>query len=259
MQKNKPLILITNDDGYQATGIQSLTESVLGLGEVVVFAPDGPRSGMSSAITSVTPIRYRLLERNEEKDLTIYACTGTPVDCIKLAICEVLTRKPDIVISGINHGTNASICVMYSGTMGAAIEGCIWGIPSVGFSLTDHSANADFSESKKIARLITQRVMSEGLPKGVCLNVNIPDVERVKGLRVCRQTKGQWIKEFRRSTDGAGREIFWLTGEFRNDEPNATDSDEWALAQGFASIVPTRIDMTDYQLLAQIGSWEQTL
>lgn len=257
MAQNKPLILITNDDGYQSKGIQSLIDSVEGLGEIVVFAPDGPRSGMSSAITSGNPIRYSLIKKEESKDLTIYSCSGTPVDCVKLSISEVLSRKPDVLISGINHGTNAAICIVYSGTMGAAIEGCIFGVPSIGFSLTDHSANADFEESKKVTRSITLQVLENGLPEGVCLNVNIPDVDHVKGIKVCRQTKGQWVKEFVKSKDGVKRDVYWLTGEFRNDEPEASDSDEWALANGYAAVVPSKIDLTAYDMISSIKNWEQ--
>jgi 5'-nucleotidase len=259
MTNKKPLILVTNDDGYQSKGIQSLIESVIGLGQIVVLAPDGPRSGMSSAISSVQPLRYSLVQKDESKDLAVYACTGTPVDCVKLAINELLDRKPDLLVSGVNHGSNAAICVVYSGTMGAAIEGCIFGVPSIGFSVTDHSANADFQETIKIARLISMQVLEEGLPEGVCLNVNVPDVSPVKGIKVCRQTKGQWIKEFVRSKDGAQREVFWLTGEFSNDEPNDQNTDEWALAQGYASIVPTKIDMTAHEVIAKIKNWENLL
>lgn len=253
MQKQKPLIFITNDDGYDAGGINALVDSLRGIGEIIVVAPDGPRSGMSSAITSLHPLRVKLL--TEEKDLKIYTCTGTPVDCVKLGLCEIVPRKPDLVVTGINHGSNASICVLYSGTMGAALEGCLFKIPSIGFSLLDHSPHADFSEAKKIARAISGKVLSEGLPIGTCLNVNIPKGKN-KGIRICRQTAGQWIEEFMRSADGAKKEVFWLTGRFENDEPDEETTDEWALANGYVSVVPTKVDMTDHSLITSLKMLE---
>lgn len=257
MEKKKPLILITNDDGHLAKGINSLIDSVRGLGEIVVVAPDGPRSGMSSAISSINPIRLTLVR--EEPDLKIYACTGTPVDCVKLGISEVVDRKPDLVLSGINHGSNASICVLYSGTMGAAMEGCVFKIPSIGFSLLDHSANADFTASKKITRLLSEKVLEEGLPTGTCLNVNIPKGDDLKGLKVCRQTSGQWVKEFVISTDGINRPVYWLSGYFHNDEPNDEATDEWALAEGYVSIVPIKVDMTNHEYVESMKSWEKLI
>jgi len=251
----KPLILVTNDDGYQAKGINSLIEYLTGLGEIIVVAPDGPRSGMSSAITSIQPIRCYKVKEDKEKDVTVYGCTGTPVDCVKLGISEIIGRKPDLLVSGINHGSNASICVHYSGTMGAAIEGCIFKIPSIGFSLLNHSPNADFSNSKDIIRNLSAEVLKTGLPLGTCLNVNIP-IGELKGAKVCRQTAGQWIEEFVRSKDGQNKEVFWLTGRFDNDEPDDVETDEWALANGFISIVPIKIDLTSHELLPQMKVWE---
>lgn len=257
MANKKPLILITNDDGYQARGIKSLVESVVGLGDIVVFAPDGPRSGMSGAITSINPIRYSLLRKDEERNLTVYSCTGTPVDCVKLAINEVLDRKPDLVVSGINHGSNSAIAVVYSGTMGATIEGCIFGIPSIGFSIDDHRADADFTESIRICRIISEQVLQEGLPESVCLNVNVPKTDAVKGIKVCTQTKGKWEKEYMRSKDAADKDVFWMTGSFRNAEPENKNTDEWALSNGYASIVPIKIDMTSYETIPALKDWEK--
>ena len=251
----KPLILITNDDGVQAKGIQSLIEAIKPLGEIIVLAPDGSRSGMSSAITSHIPLRLHQLE--QEENLTVYSCTGTPVDCVKLAINEILDRKPDLVISGINHGSNAAICVIYSGTMGAAIEGCIFGIPSFGVSLTDHSSNADFSEATKYARIVAEKILEEGLPEGVCLNVNVPNNNNIKGMKVCTQTPGRWISEFMKSKDAAGKDIYWLTGVFDNFSPNEESTDEWALANDYVSIVPCKIDMTAHRMVDQLKHWEQ--
>lgn len=257
MEKKKPLILITNDDGHLAKGINSLIDSVRGLGEIVVVAPDGPRSGMSSAISSINPIRITLV--SEEPDLKIYACTGTPVDCVKLGISEVVDRKPDLVLSGVNHGSNASICVLYSGTMGAAMEGCVFKIPSIGFSLLDHSANADFTASKKITRLLSEKILEEGLPIGTCLNVNIPKGDDLKGLKICRQTSGQWVKEFVISRDGINRPVYWLSGYFHNDEPDDEATDEWALAEGYVSIVPIKVDMTNHEYVESMKSWEKLI
>ncbi len=257
MDNKKPLILITNDDGYRAKGIEALIDSVKELGEVVVVAPDGPRSGMSSAITSLQPLRADLIKN--ESDYKLYISTGTPVDCIKLGINELAERKPDIVLSGVNHGSNAAVAVIYSGTMGAAIEGAVFKIPSIGFSLLDHDHNADFSFAKKYIRAITEQVLKEGLPSGTCLNVNIPKGGGIKGIRVCRQTSGQWINEFMPSKDGANKQIYWLTGDFANDEPNDDMTDEWALANGYVSVVPVKVDMTNHDHLAVIKAWESII
>ena len=192
--KQKPLILITNDDGFRAKGINELIKALRGRGELIVFAPDGPRSGMSSAITSLTPLKYDTVL--QEDDLTIFSCNGTPVDCVKLAINEVLDREPDLLVSGINHGGNMAICVNYSGTMGAAAEGCIFGIPSIGLSVLDHRPDADFRECCRLGIKVIDDVLAHGLPHGTYLNLNVPVVERVKGLKVCHQADGRWIKEF---------------------------------------------------------------
>ncbi len=250
----RPLILITNDDGVQSKGIQVLVEAVRSIGDVVVVAPDSVRSGMSSAITSILPLRVALLK--QEEGLAVYACTGTPVDCVKLAFNEILDRTPDLVISGINHGSNSSICVVYSGTMGAAMEGCIFGVPSIGLSLTNHSPHADFTDAVKYAEIIIDRVLKEGLPKGVCLNVNVPNTDNIKGVKICTQATGRWTAEFMKSQDGLGKDVYWLTGEFDNFDPTDEGTDEWALSNAYVSIVPVKIDMTDYQTLNQLKHWE---
>ncbi|WP_029903887.1 5'/3'-nucleotidase SurE [Prevotella sp. 10(H)] len=255
MENQKPLILITNDDGYQAKGINELIESVKGLGEIIVVAPDGPRSGMSSAITSLQPLRIHLIKN--EGDVRIYSCSGTPVDCVKLGISELAGKKPDIVLSGINHGSNAAVAVLYSGTMGAAIEGAVFKVPSIGFSLLDHDHNADFSATHKYTRMLTEQVLKDGLPAGTCLNVNIPKGEAIKGVKICRQTAGQWVNEFMPSKDGANKQIYWLTGSFENDEPHDEMTDEWALNQGYVSVVPVKVDMTNHDHLEMIKSWEK--
>jgi len=254
VKENKPLLLLTNDDGIHALGLNSLIEAVRPLGEVVVVAPDIPRSGMSSAISAVNPIRATLLKK--EKDLTLYSCTGTPVDCVKLALSELLDRRPDVLLSGINHGSNAAVCVIYSGTIGAVFEGCIVGVPSIGISLTDHSLRADFSQAGKYGKIVAEKVLATGLPEGICLNLNVPKTPDVKGLKVCSQTKGYWVKEFMEMKDPNGRTVYWLTGEFMNQEPANKLSDEWALSQGYAALVPLRIDMTDYSFVEKIKDWE---
>lgn len=247
--KQKPLILITNDDGFRAKGINELIKALRGRGELIVFAPDGPRSGMSSAITSLTPLKYDMVL--QEDDLTIFSCNGTPVDCVKLAINEVLDREPDLLVSGINHGGNMAICVNYSGTMGAAAEGCIFGIPSIGLSVLDHRPDADFRECCRLGIKVIDDVLAHGLPHGTYLNLNVPVVERVKGLKVCHQADGRWIKEFKRSENASGHPVFWLTGEFRNDDTRA-DNDMLALDNGFATLVPCKVDVTDYQFLKEL-------
>ena len=250
MMNDRPLILITNDDGVEAKGIKELTECLRDLGDIVVFAPDGPRSGMASAITSLVPIKYTLVRK--EKGLTVYSCTGTPVDCVKLAINEVLERKPDLLASGINHGGNHAICIQYSGTMGAAAEGCVFGIPSMGVSLLDHRADADFAESCRLGRMLARRIIKEGLPHGTYLNLNVPNVPNVKGMKVCRQADGRWTNEFKRSENAAGEPVFWLAGAFENAKPIHADNDTLALDSGYASLVPCKIDVTDYDFLAQL-------
>ncbi len=249
-----PLILITNDDGVDAKGIKELIKCLRELGEIVVMAPDGPRSGMSSAITSEVPIKYSLVKK--ETALTIYQCTGTPVDCVKLAINEVLERKPDLLVSGINHGTNAAICVHYSGTMGAALEGCIFNVPSFGISLTTHNPDADFTECCRFGRMVARKILKEGLPQGTYLNLNIPEISQVKGLKVCKQAEGKWIKEYMTVKTPAGKDAFWLTGEFSNYFPQDKETDIYALDQGYASLVPCKIDVTDYLFLNEMKNWE---
>lgn len=251
MAKEKPLILITNDDGIGAKGIKELIGCLRDLGELVVMAPDGPRSGMASAITSLVPIKYTLVKK--EDDLTVYSCSGTPVDCVKLAINEVLDRKPDLLVSGINHGTNVAVCVHYSGTLGAAAEGCIFGVSSIGVSLTDGDPDADFTESCRFARKLARRILREGLPEGVYLNLNVPDLPHVKGMKVCRQAKGKWVNEFVHSHNAKNETVYWLSGNFENARPIQPDNDTLALENGYASLVPCKIDVTDYSFLEKLA------
>lgn len=253
--KDRPLILITNDDGVQAKGIKELTECLRDLGELVVFAPDGPRSGMASAITSLIPIKCTLLKK--EQGLTVYSCTGTPVDCVKLAINEILDRTPDLLVSGINHGGNMAICVNYSGTMGAAAEGCIFEVPSLGVSLLDHTPDADFSECCRLARKTARRILKEGLPHGTYLNLNVPITPQVKGMKICRQTDGRWVDEFMRSENASGEPVYWLTGAFSETLPIHPDNDTLALNNGYASLVPCKVDVTDYSFMSTLSTWQE--
>lgn len=250
-RNNRPVILVTNDDGVSAKGINSLVDSLRGLGRIIVVAPDSARSGQSGAITPNKPLE--LLKIREDEDVEVYQTNGTPVDCVKLAMHEILDGKPDLLVSGINHGSNAAISILYSGTMGAVLEGCVMGVHSIGFSLCNFDKDADFSKSMQYARTIAQDVLLRGIQPGVCLNVNIPDVEEVKGIRVCRQAAGYWAKEFERRSDEQGQEGYWLTGYFHNLEPEAEDTDEWALREGFVSVVPCRIDMTAHRFISELA------
>jgi len=249
----RPLILITNDDGADAKGIEVLTELMTQIGDVVVVAPDGPRSAQSNALTVTHPIRFKLLE--ERDGLVRYSCTGTPTDCVKLALNEIFDKQPNLIVSGINHGSNSAINVIYSGTMGAVLEGCENGILSIGFSLCDYSLNADFSSFEPFILQITREALKNGLPHATCLNVNAP-TGKIVGVRVVRQCDGRWTKEFEKRTDPHGRAYFWLTGGFENHEPEAEDTDEWALEHGFVSVVPTKIDLTAYQAIEAVGKWK---
>jgi len=249
---NKPLILITNDDGHDAPGIQVLTLLMMQLGDVVVVAPDGARSAQSNALTVTHPIRFKKLEQKE--GLIRYSCTGTPTDCVKLALNEIVDRRPDLIVAGINHGSNSAINVIYSGTMGAVLEGCENGILSIGFSVCDHSLDADFSIFESYVLQITRAALLNGLPHATCLNVNAP-VGDIKGIRVARQCDGRWTKEYAKRTDPRGGSYFWLTGNFENHEPEAEDTDEWALEHGFISIVPTKIDLTAFEAMDKIRTW----
>ena len=250
---NKPYILITNDDGHDAKGIKVLTRLMLEIGDVVVVAPDGPRSAQSNALTVTQPIRFKKME--EKEGLKRYCCTGTPTDCIKLALNEIVERKPDLIVSGINHGSNSAINVIYSGTMGAVLEGCENGILSIGFSIDTHSFEADFSHFESHVLKITREALKNGLSRGTCLNVNAPN-GKIKGVKIALQADGQWVKEYEKRTDPQGREYFWLTGYFENNEPDAEDTDEWAILNNFISIVPTKIDLTAYEAMSVVNAWK---
>jgi 5'-nucleotidase len=250
--KGEKLILLTNDDGLYAAGLRTLLEVMEEYGKVVLVSTTESMSGMSQALTVKTPLRVKLLEENDKH--RIYACNGTPTDSVKIAVSQLLERQPDWVVSGINHGANASVSVLYSGTMAAAIEGCLYGINSVGFSLNSVSRNADFSVCKKYIRIVMDRLYSDPLPVGICLNVNIPALpeDEIRGIKVCRQAKGNWKEEFEKRKDPMGKTYYWLTGFFNNHEPEATDTDEWALANNYVSVVPVTIDMTAHEYLERL-------
>ena len=250
----KPLILVVNDDGINAPGIRKLISIMNDFGEVVVVAPDGPQSGKGHAITIEDAIRCdKVIIDNGPQ--TEYACSGTPVDCVKLAVNKLLTRNPDLCVSGINHGSNSSINVIYSGTMAAAIEGALEGIPSIGFSLLDHSIEANFSEGEEYIRKITKSVLENGLPEGVCINVNIPKSvkgKKLKGIKICRQAKGNWEEEFDQRVDPKGRKYYWLTGKFVNYD-KGEDTDEIALENHYISIVPVQYDITAHSAISKLN------
>lgn len=252
---NDKLILVTNDDGLDSLGIASLVEAMETLGKVVVVAPAEPQSGMSQAITVKHPLR---ISKSKLNGAVSYAVNGTPTDCVKLAFNQLLTRKPDLLVSGINHGSNSSTSVLYSGTMGAALEGCVNGIPSIGFSLISYDPKANFNPAKKFTRKIAARILQQGLPLHTCLNVNIPDVseDKIKGIRICRQTMGLWKEEFDKRTDPSGNEYYWLTGKYFNHEPEAADTDEWALKNNYIAIVPMQTDLTSYSSIDLIKEWD---
>ena len=248
------MILISNDDGVEAEGIVWLTNALRDLGEIVVFAPDGARSGMSCAITSAAPLRYKM-ERHED-GLTVYSCTGTPADCVKLAISEVLHCKPDLLVSGINHGGNQALAVHYSGTLGAALEACVFGVPSFGISLYEYTSDSDFSESCRIGRILAGQVLKNSLPHGVYLNLNIPDIPEVKGIAIGRQTAGKWVREYNSEIDCSGETLYWLTGDYEVSGPAYPDNDVTLLNEGYATVVPCKVDVTDFAFINELKKWE---
>ena len=252
----RPLILVTNDDGINAPGIRTLISVIKDLGDVIVVAPDSPQSGMGHAITINSTLHSsKITPKNSE--IIEYSCSGTPADCVKLAINELMPRKADLCVSGINHGSNSSINVIYSGTMSAAIEAGIEGVPAIGFSLLDYSWNADFSQSKDLIRKITLNALNNGIPKGVVLNVNIPAVKRsdIKGVKICRQAKAYWVEEFDKRKNPLGQEYYWLTGKFVNKDPGE-DTDEWALKNNYISIVPVEFDLTAHHAIQGLNEWD---
>ena len=252
----RPLILVTNDDGINAPGIRTLISIMKDIGDIIVVAPDSPQSGMGHAITINSTLHSSRITP-KDSEITEYSCSGTPADCVKLAINELMPRKPDLCVSGINHGSNSSINVIYSGTMSAAIEAGIEGVPAIGFSLLDYRWNADFEQSKNFISMITLNALNNGIPKGVVLNVNIPSVKKsdIKGVKICRQAMAYWIEEFDKRKNPLGQEYYWLTGKFINEDLGE-DTDEWALNNNFISIVPVKFDLTAHHAIKGLNQWD---
>ncbi|MEM7162950.1 MAG: 5'/3'-nucleotidase SurE [Bacteroidota bacterium] len=250
----KPLILVTNDDSIYSKGIESLIEVAQNFGEVIVVAPDKPQSGMGHAITINEPLRIQ--EYRKFGSIEAYTCTGTPVDCVKMGIYGILSRKPDLLLSGINHGANHSINVIYSGTMSAAVEGAVEKVPSIGFSLLEYGPDADFDASKEIASKIIEEQFQNGMRPGICLNVNIPKGKsnEIKGIRICRQGLGQWQDDFEKREDTFRRPYYWLAGSFKNLD-KGEDTDSWALENNYVSVVPTQFDMTAHNEISELNNW----
>lgn len=246
----RPLILVTNDDGIHAKGLDFLSRIAKDYGEVYIVAPDKPQSGMGHAVTMGIPLWLKEVKLN---GVAAYASSGTPVDCVKLAVYQIMHRKPDLILSGINHGENSSINVIYSGTMSAAVEGAVEGIKSVGFSLMDHDSDADFSETEPFVRKIIENVLENDM-MGACLNVNIPK-GKPKGIKICRQAKGYWEDFFEIRTDPRGNDYYWMKGDFKILE-RGEDTDLWALDHGFISVVPTQFDMTAHHAIANLNTWK---
>jgi len=252
MNSKRKKILITNDDGIHAKGLAELIDVAREFGDVLVIAPHTSRSGMSMAITVEVPIRLKRFESSENYES--YSCTGTPVDCIKIAMDKLFEIDPDLILSGINHGSNSSVSVHYSGTMGAIIEGCMHEIPSIGFSLCNYHPNADFSYMKEGIRQIISETLNNGLPKGTCLNVNAP-IGIPKGIRICRQGYGRWVEEFDQRIDPHNQKYFWITGYYQNLDNGSVDTDNHALAEGYISIVPILTDMTNHKAIESLKNW----
>jgi 5'-nucleotidase len=255
MMSKKPIILVTNDDGIHAPGIRNLIAAIRPMGDVLVVAPDKPQSAMGHAVTIQVPLRLHKI--TEEENYREYSCNGTPADCVKLGEKVVLRGKPDLIVSGINHGSNASINVLYSGTMAAVIEGAMENIPAIGFSLNDYSPAADFSHCQNLIRSLAALVLEKGLPDGVCLNVNIPAKKDtpVSGIRITRQAKAFWDENFDERKDPHHRDYYWLRGEFVNLETDQ-DNDHWALNNNYVSIVPVQIDLTAHQMISELKDWK---
>jgi 5'-nucleotidase len=252
----KPLILVTNDDGITAPGLRNLIRYLEEFGDIVVVAPDSPQSGKGHAIT-VDDTLFLNRMSTDSGAIKEYSCSGTPADCVKLALRELLDRKPDLCVSGINHGSNASINVIYSGTMSAAIEAGIEGIPAIGFSLCDYAWEADFGAAKAAIKKIVGVSLEKGIPEGVILNVNLPKAteDELKGIKICRQARANWREKFDKRQSPSGKDYYWLTGEFELLD-NGEDTDEWALAQNYISVVPTQFDLTAYHAIQQLNGWK---
>ncbi len=257
MQK-KPLILVTNDDSYRAKGIRELVDMIKYFGKIVVVAPQNAMSAKSHSITVTDPLWLKKIK--EETDIEWYHLSGTPADCVKFAVHKILAQKPDLVVSGINHGPNYSVSQFYSGTVAAAVEGTLNGIPSIAFSVNDFDPEAGFRHTQKHIKSILKEVLANPLPKDICLNVNFPDEKSaIKGLKVCRQTRGKWVEEFIEHEHPFMGKHYWLAGTFTNFEPDDSDNDVWAVENGYTSVLPMNIDLTAYDYLEKIKNWENKI
>jgi len=255
--KSTPLILITNDDGYTAKGIHVLAEIAMKIGEVVVVSPEGPKSAQSHSITVKDPVRF--YEKKLHSGYKTYACTGNPADCVKIGIHEILDRKPDLILSGVNHGSNLSASIFYSGTIAGAIEGCLNQIPSIAFSHEDHHQKPDYSAVEQYIPIIIEKFLANPLGVGYCLNVNFPSsrAEDIVGLKIARTADGYWKEKFLKRSDPFQHDYYWLTGEFINNEPQSIDTDIWAYDHNYVTVVPIHLDLTAHQLIESMRvTWE---
>lgn len=255
MQTERPLILISNDDGYHSPGIHALVDMVSDLADVLVCAPEAARSGFSCAFSAVDYLRLK--RRNDIGTAQVWSCSGTPVDCVKLALDQLCpNRRPDLILGGINHGDNSSVNNHYSGTMGIAMEGCMKYIPSVAFSSCYYNEDANLEPVRPYVVRLVKKVLTEGLPKGVCLNVNFPAEESFRGFKVCRMTYGRWVDEIVTARHPRGYDYYWVVGRYQNDEPENADTDQWALNHGYVAVTPTTMDVTAYEFLSKIKHWD---
>lgn len=255
MKNKKPLILISNDDGYHSGGIRYLVNMLKGKADLLVCAPEAARSGFSCAFSAELPLRLK--RRHTLGDVETWSCNGTPVDCVKLALDQFFRdRKPDLILGGINHGDNSSVNSHYSGTMGVALEGCMKGVPSIAFSSCNYDETADLSYLDRYIVPITERVLQQGLPKGVCLNVNFPEKPPFMGVKICRMAFGQWQNEVVKVRHPRGYDYFWMVGKYVNEEPEAEDTDRWALRHGYVAIIPTTMDVTAHEFMDELKHWK---
>ncbi|MCH4146931.1 MAG: 5'/3'-nucleotidase SurE [Prevotella sp.] len=256
MKIMRPLILISNDDGYHSKGIRGLVSMVKDFADVLVCAPESARSGYSCAFSAEPPLRLKR-RHNMGEDVEVWSCNGTPVDCVKLAVDQFCRdRKPDMILGGINHGDNSTVNAHYSGTMGVAMEGCMKNIPSIAFSNCNYDPEAEQDNLTDYVRKIVKKVLAEGLPKGVCLNVNFPNRQTFEGVKACRMTYGQWVNEIVKEHHPRGYDYYWVVGQYRNEEPNAEDGDQWAIDHGYVAITPTTMDLTAYEMMEKVKSWK---
>ena len=255
MMNKRPFILIANDDGYHSHGIRQLVDFVSEMADVLVVAPEGARSGYSCAFSATDYLRLK--PRHNMGNAEVWSCSGTPVDCVKIALSQLCQgRRPDLILSGINHGDNSSVNNHYSGTMGAALEGCMKYIPSVAFSSCYYDEEANLEPLRPYVQQIVRKVLSEGLPKGICLNVNFPARQHFEGVKVCRMTFGSWVEEIDKCRHPRGYDYYWVVGHYHNDEPGIEGTDQYALDNGYVAITPTKVDVTAYDFMKQLQDWK---